>query len=103
MSDHFPIILSLDINKSNRLNIVNTYNSKHNLINDVTVYHFSNFLKTVNWNFFKTDNSETSWNLFIDFCIHKFNIYCPMYENRKYKKKFKKNVGLNKNFIKNIN
>ena len=111
LSDHFPIILSLDINKSNRLHIVNTYNTKHNLINDVTVYHFSNFLKTVNWNFFKTDNSETSWNLFIDFCIHKFNIYCPIYENRKYKKKcipwntkdIKKNVGLNKNFMKNIN
>ena len=88
LSDHFPIILSLDINKSNRLNIVNKYNTKHNLINDVTVYHFLNFLKTVNWNFFKTDNSETSWNLFIDFCIHKFNIYCPMYENRKYKKMY---------------
>ena len=58
LSDHFPIILSLDINKSNRLNIVNKYNTKHNLINDVTVYHFSNFLKTVNWNFLKTDNSK---------------------------------------------
>ena len=107
-SVHFPIILSLDINKSNRLNIVNKYSTKHNLINDVTVYNFSNFLKTVNWNLKKTDISETSWNLFIDFCIHKFNIYCPIYENRKYKKnvfhgiqkKFKKNVGLNKNFIK---
>ena len=38
-------------------------------------------------------------------------MYCPIYENRKYKKKcipwntkdIKKNVGLNKNFIKNIN
>ena len=44
-SDHFPILLSLDINKSNQLNIVNKYNTKLNLINDVTVYHFSNFLK----------------------------------------------------------
>ena len=86
MSDHFPIILSLNINKSNRLNIINTYNTKHNLINDVTVYHFSNFLNC-QLEFLKTDNSET-WNLFIDFCIHKFNIYCPVYENRKYKKKF---------------
>ena len=111
LSDNFPIILSLDIHKSNRLNIVNTNNTKHNLINDVTVYHFSNFLKTVNWNFLKTDNSETFWNLFIDYFIHKFNIYCPIYENRKYKKKLfhgiqkklKKNVGLNKNFITNIN
>ena len=45
LSDHFPIILSLDINKSNRLKIVNIYNTKHNLINDVTVYNISNFLK----------------------------------------------------------
>ena len=72
---------------SNRLNIVNKYNTKHNLINDVTVYHFSNLLKTVNWNFLKTNNSETSWNLFNDFFIHKFNMYFPIYENRKYKKK----------------
>ena len=48
LSDNFPIILTLDINKSNRLNIVNKYNTKPNLINDVTVCHFSNFLKTVN-------------------------------------------------------
>ena len=62
LSDHFPIILSLDINKSSRLYIVNKYNTKHNLINDDTVYHFSICFKTVNWYFFKTDNSEISWN-----------------------------------------
>ena len=43
LSDHFPIILSLYINKSNRLNIVNKYNTKHNLINDVTVIIFQFF------------------------------------------------------------
>ena len=36
LSNHFPIILSLDINKSSRLNIVNKYNNRHNLINDDT-------------------------------------------------------------------
>ena len=45
LSDHFPIILSLDINKKSRLNIVNKYNTKHNLINDDTVYNYSTFLK----------------------------------------------------------
>ena len=43
LSDHFPIILSLDVNKISRLNIVNKCYTKHNLINDDTVYNFSNF------------------------------------------------------------
>ena len=42
LSDHFPVILSLVINKISRLYIVNKYNTKYNLINDDTVYHFSN-------------------------------------------------------------
>ena len=45
LSDHFPIILSLDINKISWLNIINKYNTKHNLINDDTVYNCSTFLK----------------------------------------------------------
>ena len=43
LSDHFPIILSLDINKSNRLNILNTYNTKYNLINDYCLSFFKFF------------------------------------------------------------
>ena len=59
---------------------------------------FKFFKKTVNWNFFKTDNSETSWNLFIDFCIHQFNNYCLIYENRNIKNKLF--LGIQKKFKK---
>ena len=53
LSDHFPIILSLDIHKSNRLNIVNKYNTKHNLINDVICLSFFKFVKNCQLEFFK--------------------------------------------------
>ena len=111
MSDHFPIILSLDINKSNRLNIVNKYNTKHNLINDVTVYHFSIFFKTVNWNFLKLIIQKLH-GIYLLILLFINLIFITLYmkiENIKknvfhgIQKKLKKNVGLNKNFIKNIN
>ena len=86
ISDHFPIVLNLQLSTKPQDKVKST-KIKQNQINDRTMFNLFEILKKTNWEFIKTNDTEKSWNLFLEYFILNFDRYCPKINKASHKNK----------------